>query len=337
MRDIAREVGVSHVTVSLALRDHARISEAMRERIRGVAERMGYRPDPVLAALASYRKTRSDAAITASLAWINGWPEPDRLRTYKEFDYYWQGAELAAHKFGYRLEEFRIGGTCTPKRLHQILSTRGVSGILLPPHTVTPDWGDFPWAEYPVIRFGRSVHEPRTHLVTADHVENTVMAFHRIRERGYRRIGFVTDEADLKVRGHLFESGYLTAQRFVPDEDRLPLFLLNDFTGVAQKKALGAWFRKQKPDAIITNVATVPELLESLGIRVPEDVGLAATTTLDLPITAGIDQQPLEIGRVAVLMLNSLIHDGARGIPGIFRQNLVEGTWVDGDTLPDRR
>ena len=39
---------------------------------------------------------------------------------------------------------------------------------------------------------------------------------------------------------------------------------------------------------------------------------------------------------VAIMMLNSLINDGARGIPKIFRQILVEGSWVDGATLPPR-
>ena len=33
LRDIARELGVSHVTVSLALRNHPRISEATRSRV----------------------------------------------------------------------------------------------------------------------------------------------------------------------------------------------------------------------------------------------------------------------------------------------------------------
>jgi hypothetical protein len=44
----------------------------------------------------------------------------------------------------------------------------------------------------------------------------------------------------------------------------------------------------------------------------------------------------MEIGRVALLMLHSLITENARGIPGIFRQLLVEGSWVPGNSLPDR-
>lgn len=47
---------------------------------------------------------------------------------------------------------------------------------------------------------------------------------------------------------------------------------------------------------------------------------------LDTTVDAGIDQQPEQIGRVGLLMLNSLINDSVRGVPTIFRQILVEGS-----------
>jgi len=336
MRDIAKKLGVSHVTVSLALRDHPRISETMRRRIREEAEQSGYRPDPMLTALAQYRKGKSDTTISSGIAWINAWTDPAKLRNYREFDLYWKGASAAAEKYGYRLEEFRFGEQYTPKRLHQILSTRGIRGILLPPQSPQPEWDDFPWSEYAVVRFGRSLRSPRTHLVTADHVANTMLAFEKIRELGYRRIGFVTDETQL-LRGHLFESGYLTAQRLVDESERIPVFVMNEFPEPERKGALAAWLADHKADVVITNMAEVPDLLQSMGVRVPEDIALAGTTVLDMNIDAGIDQHPEEIGRVGFLMLYSLINDGARGVPSIFRQVLVEGSWVDGASLPDRR
>ncbi len=42
--DVARRAGVSHTTVSLALRNSDRISTEVAERIRGIAQEMGYRP-----------------------------------------------------------------------------------------------------------------------------------------------------------------------------------------------------------------------------------------------------------------------------------------------------
>ena len=92
LREIARCLGVSHVTVSLALRDSPRVSASTKERIKKAANEMGYRPDPMLTALAAYRSRRSAPTIHSVVAWINGWADPDELRSYKEFDLYWKGA-----------------------------------------------------------------------------------------------------------------------------------------------------------------------------------------------------------------------------------------------------
>lgn len=336
LRDIGKILGVSHVTVSLALRDNPRISAEVREKVKQTAVELGYQPDPMLAALAQYRKGKSAAPITAAIAWINGWQQPEKLRQLKEFDAYWTGASKAATKFGYRLEEFRLGDDMSPDRLHQILTARGITGILLPPQRPVPDWKKFPWENYSVVRFGRSLKNPRTHLVTADQVANTILAFEEIHALGYKRIGFVTNEINIS-HGHLFEAGYLIAQRAVEPKNRLAVFDYTEFKSAPTAKrqqAFLAWYKKNRPDAIFTDVAELSQLIKSVDIRIPEDVAIACTTLLDTAVDSGIDQHPEEIGRVGFLMLNSLVNDGSRGIPQIFRQNLVEGSWVHGTTMP---
>jgi LacI family transcriptional regulator len=337
LRDIAARLGVSHSTVSLSLRDNPRISPTVKERVRKAAAEMGYRPDPMLAALANYRRGRETHPITAGIAWINAWPDGDALRKHKEFDFYWQGARMAAEKFGFRLEEFRLGRDCSPKRLHQILSTRGIRGILLPPHQIEPDWSGFPWEEYSVVRFGRSLRHPACHIVTADQIANTILAVQRIHDKGYRRIGFVTLEGDFSKRGMQFELGFLGGQRIIRDEDPLPVLILSRGDPASRRASFKEWLSLHRPDAIFTPDPAVSELIRSCGLRVPEDIGIAATSVLDGGTDSGINQHPEEIGRVGFLMLNSLISDRSRGIPAIFRQILVEGSWVDGTALPDRR
>lgn len=336
LRDIGKQLGVSHVTVSLALRDNPRISKAMREKIQQLAVELGYKPDPMLTALSQYRRSKATTPISAVIAWINAWNPAKKLRSYKEFDMYWIGASKAAAKFGYRLEEFQLDEDYSTERLHQILTARGIRGILLPPQRPHPDWGSFPWEQYSVVRFGRSLKNPATHVVTADQVANTMVAFQKIRERGYQRIGFVTHEINSLERGHLFEAGFLMAQRTVPAKQRLPICVIGEGPRTGRAEAVTAWRKRHHPDAIFTDTGDMPDILKRAGIRVPRDVALAVTTLLDSSANAGIDQHPEEIGRVGFLMLNSLINDGARGIPPIFRQNLVEGAWVDGSMLPNK-
>jgi DNA-binding LacI/PurR family transcriptional regulator len=336
VRDMAKQLGVSHSAVSLALRNSTQVSEKLRENVRQLAEELGYQPDPMLSALSNYRRGKSAKSAQSVIAWINTWKKPAQLRESGESDAYWTGASQAARKLGYRLEEIRMGGGVTPQRLHQILSARGIRAILLPPHAKEPDWGDFPWRNYFVVRFGRPPHAPLTHFVTADQTENTAMAFEKILERGYRRIGFVTREAHMRVKGHLSEAGYLIAQCMVDEELRLPVCSVFGTKGAEREKLLAAWVKHHRPDAIFTDVPALPGLLEKIGLRVPEDVAVAAATVLDSGIDAGINPQSEEIGRVAVLLLSSLIQDAAPGLPPICRQMLVEGSWVDGTSLPDR-
>ena len=335
-RDLAKMLGVSHVTVSMALRNNPRVSESVRKQVNELAAKLGYRPDPMLSALANYRLNKPENTIHSELAWINAWPQPDQLYSYKEFLWYCEGASKAAARLGYRLEEFRLGTDLTPMRLHEILAARGIRGILLPPSPVPVDWDGFPFENYSLVRYGHSWKVPACHLVTADQFENSIRAFVEIRKRGYRRIGFVTDESELTQDRHRFESGFLSAQRRVDAAEQVPVFVLHNYPFAQRRKELAAWMEMHQVDAIFTTRPETRAILQSAGLRIPKDVAMAATTILDTTVEAGIDQHPEEIGRVGFLMLYSLMNDDAKGIPAIPRQTLVEGSWVDGASLPDK-
>jgi LacI family transcriptional regulator len=334
LRDVARTLGVSHVTVSLALRNSPQIPAARCEQIQGAAQRMGYRPNAAAAALALHRHRHSTPPVKAALAWLNRWPQPKKLRRYIEFDRYWHGAYAAAEKFGYRLEEFVCDNRLPLPRLENVLFARGIRGVLLPPHPVGAHWEGFRWDRFSAVRFGRSVPAPRLHVVTSDQVANTMLAFREMRERGYARVGLVTGHA--AERGALYKAGFMMAQEWVEPALRLPLLTIDDRDFAASRGHLCRWLRDARPDAILSDMTETPALLAGAGCRVPDDVGLAALSILDGGAAAGIDQHPDEIGWVAVSLVLSLIHDSVRGVPAIFRQILIEGSWVDGASLPRR-
>lgn len=334
VREIAKQLGLSHATVSMALRGNTRVAAATREEVRRYAESIGYRPDPMLGALAHYRQSKAGGAMKAGVAWINAWEDHERLRSYREFDGYWNGAKAEAEKFGYRMEEFRVGPECSPERLHRILETRGIYGILLPPHSVQPDWGDFPWENYAVVKMGRSLRSPSTHLVASDQMANAMLASKSMRDRGYQRIGFATGRFELVPHGHLFGAGWLAAQEMIPEEERIPSFGFMQYPSDQRTGLFRQWLDEFQPDAILTDVSEILDMLDKLEIRVPEDLAVAVTTVLDLKLDSGLDQHAEEIGRTAFLMLNSQINEGAKGEPSVLRQLLVQGDWVDGTSLP---
>ncbi len=332
IRDIAQAVGVSHTTVSMALSNHPRISEKRRKEIRAKAEEMGYVPDPMLKSLMRYRSTKSTRPVTAAIAWLNLWDDPDLLRKHKEFDLWWQGASEAAHRWGYRIDEFVTKGL-SGERLTNILKTRNIHGVLIPPYRDPPtiNLADIPWEDFTVMQLGRHANQYRMHYVTSSQAANTVMAFDNIRARGYKRIGFVSAEV---LKSRMFGAGFYWTQHYLPRKERLTMLELDPVDRRKQITQLSKWIEKEKPDAILTDFALLLQELTELDYCVPDDIAVATTSIHDTPITAGIDQNPKEIGRMGFIALASMINDHEYGIPNIQHEILVGGTWVDGDTLP---
>jgi LacI family transcriptional regulator len=66
MKGIARELGVSVVTVSKALRDHPDISKATRERVLLKAKELGYRPNLTARSLVTDDRTWSGSSFPTS-------------------------------------------------------------------------------------------------------------------------------------------------------------------------------------------------------------------------------------------------------------------------------
>src|SRR6202453_1391727 len=106
LRDIGRLANLSHSTVSLALRDNPSIALKTRQRVRELAASLGYVPDPMLRALAEYRRDKSVRRYQGSLAWINNDANPKGLDKHHEFFRYFNGAEQRAAELGYKLVPF---------------------------------------------------------------------------------------------------------------------------------------------------------------------------------------------------------------------------------------
>lgn len=333
-RDIAKKLGLDHSTVSLALRDSPKISKTRREKVIQVAQEMGYELNAAASALARFKRISSQTPIHAALAWLNSWDKPAELLKLNEFKLYWDGVGETASRLGYNLEEIILSEKLSPSRAQHILETRGIQAILIPPHgSRSSTFRQFDWSRFTALRFGRSVPYPAVNLVTADHVANAMLAYNEVRLRGYQRIGMV--DSSLDKEWFFFDAGYMKAQQYSPKGQQLSILRLKE-QDVKNQKLFEKWLQKEKPDAIITSLVTVPEMLTQAGYRIPDDIALAAMSVLDGHISSGIYQNSKEIGRVAALNLIAQIQDNQRGIPDLHRETLVRGHWVEGDTCPRR-
>ncbi|RRJ98860.1 LacI family transcriptional regulator [Opitutaceae bacterium TAV3] len=339
LRDLARQAGVSHATVSLALRDHPAVAAATRTRIRELARQLGYQPDPMLRALAEYRRDKTHPHYRATLAWLNFFGGE---RSVREPFGYRAGAEARAAELGYKLDVF--SPTRTHKNLHQlsrVLQARNIQGLLLPP-LPRPDTLAFDFSPFSTVTFGFSVTTPRLHIVTNHQAYSSILALRELRARGFRRIGFLIS-CDLDERSRRsFLSGFLSEQMTLPKEEQIPVQVCPaPKLRYEDIDELRPWFRRHHPDALISHYAELPELLAENGLSVPRDIALARLSVGHDPSqvynrSSGIDQNEYEIGRTAVDTLASMLYHNERGVPSMPRTILIDGFWRDGETVIPR-
>lgn len=331
-RDMARHFGVSHVTVSLALRNSSRVSKELGDRIRAHAEAVGYHRDPALAALADYKKRKTSSIVRGAIAWINAWPEPHQLRAFPEIDRFWHGAGEAAREYGLRLEEFRLGTELSPERLHQVLQTRSIRGLVLPPHPPGTGWQNFPWQDYAVVSFGRAGGGPRGHRILPSAAGNVALALHRLWAFGYRQIGCLTGASLLRHAGYCMAECVASLRMdFVAE---LPLL---DLAAVPESEAAAIvhdWVRAHRLDAVLADHATTAIWLAKAGFSIPGDIALATLSAGKCDDVAGLDPEFGDIGRAAIRLLDELLQETNSRIVPRFRQVAVEGTWTDGKSAP---
>lgn len=339
LRDLARQAGVSHATVSLALRDHPAVAVSTRERVQKLAQELGYQPDPMLRALAEYRRDKMHSQYRATLAWLNFFGGE---RSVREPFGYRAGAEARATELGYKIDVFfPTRSQDSLRQLSRVLQARNIQGVLLPP-LPRPDALAFDFAPFSAVTFGFSITSPRLHIVTNHQAYSSILALRELRVRGFRRIGFLISR-DLDERSRRsFLSGFLSEQITLPNIEQIPSQVLPD-TRLTQESIdkLRPWFRRYRPDALISHYAELPDLLAENGLRVPQDIALARLSVGSDPSmiynrSAGIDQNEHEIGRTAVDTLASMLYHNERGVPAVPRTILIDGFWREGETVLPR-
>src|SRR3954467_13477885 len=86
LQDIADRAAVSKATVSLALRDHSSIPPATRARIQGIADELGYRPNPLVSALMTYQRSAQPRPKAVTLALVMNFRRKDAWKSYLSED-----------------------------------------------------------------------------------------------------------------------------------------------------------------------------------------------------------------------------------------------------------
>lgn len=272
LKDLAAELGVSIATVSRALRSSPEIGREMQQRVKDLAKRLNYRPNPFAQSL------RKEAPK------VIGVVVPNLVTHY--YAAVLDGIEDEARRNGYSVisanshERFddEVHAIDTFINMH-------VEGIVACLAQNTTDYAHFEELSsmgIPVVFFGRTCLTEKFSSVTANGDEAAQQATQHLIDTGSRRIAFLggPNHIDMVRRR---KHGYLEAlkaNRLPVDRDLVVCDKIDYQIALQQTETLLR--SENRPDAIVAFNDIIAfgafSAIKNLGLRIPQDVALIGFT-----------------------------------------------------------
>ncbi len=332
MRDVAAHLGISHATVSRALRDDPRITSAVRLRVVKAANKLGYRRDPKLAELMSHMRASKKRAFQGTLAWITD-HDPSVPAERAAHELHWEHGVKRAEELGYKLECFPNSYPADAARIERRLLAQGIQGIIIQQYKAAfhpPDW-KLNWSRFAIVYNGLSQTPQCLDSVDADEIANCVQLYTQLTNLGYRRIGICTIRAIELATNYCLGTSLHRFALLHPGTPEIPPCLLPDF-GPDSARVTARWLQKHRVDVVVSQVRGIKEMLESTGRQVPQDLGLAYQGVNPHGPNTGMCQREDLIASVNVEAVIASVEQGRFGLPVVPRLTLLQGTWHPGTT-----
>lgn len=337
LKDIASEAGLSIAAVSMALRNSSDLAPATVDRVKRIAVKMGYVPDPALAALAAYRSSIRPASGMGTIAFVSNWETRDGWTRSPNPAVFLENAKNRAHELGYSFEHFwapECGSS--PKRLDQILQTRGIQGVILAPNQHPEDKLELDWDQYSIMCVNRPTPYGSFQFICPDQFNAMTTCWDHLFARGYRRVGLVVQENLNPTWRRQWNAPHIQAQLDLGiTTEAIPSLAVSSDDSV---EMIASWLRRFKPDAVIGRCPRFAEAAALEGLRIPQDLAFVSMNVSDdLEACSGIHQHWDVIGAECINHLHCKIRNNERGSSKVTMGVQVCGSWVPGETLPRKQ
>lgn len=307
LADVAREAGVSAITVSRCIRNPDRVSDAARQRIRAAIDMLGYVPDLAASALASNRTNVIGLVIPSMTNSVFS----DLLKgTYEALENSPLTVQIGNSRYSPSKEE---------ELIRTFLSQRPAGLIVAGIDQTPPARRMLEAATCPVVQIMDVTEDPVDMLVGFSHFDGARAAVRHLFEQGYRRLGILAARMDprsqIRLAGFSEEARHLgvyDANRVVSTAShssvRLGAQLLSDLLAKAPDT-----------DAIFCNNddLAIGALFEAArrNISVPGDLGVCGYNDLDIsaevnPSLTSIVTPRFDVGVKAVEMVVEALESG---------------------------
>jgi len=310
LKDIARDLGVSVITVSKALRDHSDISDETKARVLKRCKELNYRPNLAARALVTGHSN------------LIGFVVPDILHSF--FSEIVRAVSASLQGTGYTLVTASSEQDAKlEKQAVEQLIARGVDALLIASTQSTADmFRRVEEAGIPYILIDRNFAGLASHFIGVNDEEVGALATRHLAEVGCKRIAHIGGTGLSPVVGRM--EGYkraLSKLRLTADPQLVFNAVLVEELGDATGYAATAKFLQLQPrpdgifcynDAIA--YGAIAAALDA-GLRVPEDIAIVGCGNLlynkflKIPLTS-VDQQTAAIGQKAGKLALQLIEAG---------------------------
>lgn len=313
LTDIAKKLKISPSTVSRALSNHPDISDETKEKVKALAEKLHYAPNPIAQSLKSNRTSTIGILV------------PEIKHDF--FSSAISGIEEIAYQSGYTIivsqsnESFEREVVNTNALMHH-----RVAGLIVSISQHTRNGDHFQLLidrNIPLVFFDRVCEDVVANKVVIDDENSAYRAVQHLIERGYKRIAHLAGSKELdicKKRLNGYKSALLDADLPVLNE-----FIL--YGGLHELDGYNSMETLLKnntiPDAIfcINDPVAIGafQKIKEAGLRIPQDIGLVGfsnnkiTSLVDPQITT-IDQPSFEMGKKAAQILIGMIEDSSKKI-----------------------
>jgi LacI family transcriptional regulator len=334
MAEIARAAGVGKATVSLALRNDARLRPETRKQIQAIAKKMGYKSNAVVSNLMAQLRASKDPKYQATLGLVNASQERNFLQVNPTFSAVGAGLQRRAAELGYGVDEFWLREPgIDPTRLAQIFRARNINGVIVAAMIENISLArefDSVWQDLACVTVGIRPEHPAFHFACNDQFSTAYRCAKQLARLGYKRPALVIDPHIENVIDHRFSAGFYAGDNFSALKQRLPVF---EFAPDRQK-SFSTWFGKQKPDVLVTTHAELRDWVAELGLKCPKEIGLAhLDINKGMEDWSGMNQKNDLVGSSAIDLLVGQLHRNETGTPEFPKCVMVESQWMRGKTL----
>ena len=308
IHDIAKKLNITASTVSRALNDHPRISEATKKAVQKAALKLNYQPNNIAAALRSGKSNIIGIIV----------PTVDR----NFFASIVRGIEEIANAAKYNVMICQTYDNYEKEvaTVEALLNAR-VDGIIVSHAKETQDFEHFLKVKekgIPVILFDRSNDDLEVSQVVIDDYLGAYKATEHLIQQGCKRIGHFTSSLKISIFKERLR-GYkeaLVANGFSYDESLVVESMLQLEDGRNSMAKLLSL--KQPPDGVFSasayGIMGALQVLKEKGISVPQEIALVGFTnepftSFSEPALSTIDHHNLRMGNAAAEIFLSEIAD----------------------------